>query len=84
MTKVGPVVLFAIVALAGCTGSPDSGGAGPTVAAPKSASDLPTSMSTTDRKRAESGLGAAGMNQGMANDPARVKAMEEMKKQHGG
>ncbi|GEM_PF-4055486 len=80
--KIASLALIAL-ALVGCSSS-ETGGGGSTSPAPKTSVDLPKDMAAPDRERAESALGAAQAQQNAANDPARVRAMQEMKKQHGG
>lgn len=82
-------LLLAIFALAafGCqggSGSADASASGPSAPPVKSAADLPKDMPAQAKASAASAMGQAAAAQQMANDPARVKAMEEMKKQHGG
>ena len=69
----------------GCTGS-DPGDvqqaqkAAATV--PKSTEQLPSEMPPAAKSAAAAAMGQAQQMQSQASDPARVRAMEEMKKQH--
>ncbi len=81
-------VAVALVATAGCSSSEDPGdvaGASKAIAAgPKSVDQLPADMPPQAKAAASAAMGQAAAQQQMAADPARVRAMEEMKKQHGG
>ena len=79
------VVVASGVVLAGCKG--DSEGTDPAVAAkasaaaPKSAAQLPADMPDQAKASATAAMGQAAAAQAQASDPARLHAMEEMKKQ---
>ncbi len=74
------------IACAGCS-SEDNGnvveGAKSAAAAPKSASDLKKDMPPEARAAAAASMGSAQAQTQMNSDPARVHAMEMMKKQRG-
>lgn len=84
--------LLALVALVGasfivgCDGPGESGdvdGAKKAAqAAPKSADQLPAEMPPQARNAAASAMGQAAAAQQAGNDPGRVRAMQEMQKQH--
>ena len=83
--KFGLVVLVATVC-AGCnsdTSSDPSAAKMAADAAPKSASELPSNMPPEARAAAVAGIGQAEAQKKMNEDPARLHALEMMKKQAG-
>lgn len=80
-----PAALVAlVVSSAGCTGSDEGDvdtAAKAAAAAPKSVDQLPADMPPEARAAASSAMGSAQAAQEQANDPARVRAMQEMRKQ---
>jgi len=52
-------------------------------AAPKSVEQLPADMPPEARSAAASAMGQAAAAEQQANDPARVRAMQEMRRQSG-
>jgi len=82
------LLAVALVATAGCSSSEDPGdvaaAAKASAAGPKSVDQLPGNMPAEAKAAAGAALGQAAAAQQQASDPARVHAMEEMKKQHGG
>lgn len=79
---------MALVVLAGCSPVEDAGNVqGATQAAsvaPKTIDQLPKDMPPEARRGAQAAMGQAQAVQQQANDPARVRAMQEMRRQHGG
>jgi hypothetical protein len=76
-----------LVILAGCGEAPSADpviGKKTAEAAPKSAKELPASMPPEARASAAAAIGQAKAQQDMNNDPARAKALQMMKQQHGG
>lgn len=82
------LILLSVTALAvtGCNSGGDAGDVDTAAAAarsaPKSAADLPKDMPAEARRSAEAAMGSPG--RAAAEDPARVRAMQEMNKQRGG
>jgi hypothetical protein len=82
------VLAVALVATAGCSSSEDPGdvaGATKAIAAgPKSVEQLPENMPKEAKASAAAAMGQAAAVQQQMSDPARARAMEEMRKQRGG
>ncbi|MDR3692907.1 MAG: hypothetical protein P4L46_26240 [Fimbriimonas sp.] len=81
------ILILLLVAAVGCVGcSQDKGDVDTArkaaLAAPKSAADLPASMPKDARASAAAAMGQAQAAQQANNDPARVHALEMMRKQH--
>lgn len=79
-------VLAAGMIVAGCA-SEDQGdveaASKAAAAAPKSVEQLPADMPPEARSAAASAMGQAAAAEQQANDPARVRAMQEMRRQSG-
>lgn len=74
------------LALVGCSSNEEGDVASATeaaAAAPKSVEQLPADMPPQARAAAASAMGQAEAARQQANDPARVRAMQEMRRQSG-
>jgi len=74
------------LAVAGCTSQDEGdveGAQKAAAAAPKSVDQLPADMPPEARAAAASAMGQAAAAEQQANDPARVRAMQEMRRQSG-
>jgi PBP1b-binding outer membrane lipoprotein LpoB len=72
--------------MAGCEGPGETGDVESAkkaaAQAPKSADQLPADMPPQARAAAQSAMGQAAAAEQAGNDPGRVRAMQEMQKQH--
>jgi Tfp pilus assembly protein PilP len=79
--------LISALGLMGCSGGSDPGdvetAAKAAAAAPKSVDQLPADMPPEAKAAAAAAMGQAQAAQQQANDPARLRAMQEMRKQSG-
>jgi hypothetical protein len=85
MMKHVLLVTAALVAAVGCSSSPDNGdvetATRAAAAVPKTPDQLPANMPPEARASAASAMQQAAAMQQQAQDPARVRAMQEMQKQ---
>lgn len=85
-TAFGILAALAVFVVAGCNGDDGNGDVEKAQAAaakaPKSADQLPKDMPPQARAAATNAINQANAATKMGNDPGRVRAMQEMQKQH--